>query len=113
MSETTKTETSTDQNVISYFWWISGDFSRKLDEPKREYFDGGYRIKEYETGTGFMGATIELPADQEVTRIGMLNYAMDQLFESQNKARRQRGCTVMFQSGDLQVKGFDCGRNVL
>lgn len=99
--------------TVRYFYWISGDFSRKLAEPKREYFDGGYRIDEYETGTGFLGETVELSANEVVTRIGLMNYAMARLINSQNEGRAQRGCSIMFDKSDLHVKAFDCGRNEL
>lgn len=117
MSETTNAtstgQTETPENKIQWFYWISADFTQKRDQPKREYFENGYREITHETGVGFMGRTIELPADESVTRIGFLNYAIDQILETQNESRRARGETIMFDRSSVMVKAFDCGRNEL
>lgn len=101
------------ENKVRYFYAISAEFVRKLDEPKREYFDGGYSVRQNESGQGFMADTIELDADAEVTRMGLLNYAIQELVERQNKMRTQQGYTIMFEAKDTIVKWFDCNRNAL
>jgi hypothetical protein len=99
--------------TTTYYFIISADFSRKLDEPTTEYVPGGYTIKEFETGTGFISDTIKLPADQEITKLGLLNYAIEQLVERQNRNRAAQGRTIMFDRTHVFVKFFDAGRNEL
>lgn len=103
----------TDQTPnVRYFFAISVEFTKTLDEPKKTYFDGGYRIQDTETGQGFLAETVELPADDKsATRIGFLNYAIERALNAQNKMRTQQGCTVMFDHSNVIVKWFDCGRN--
>lgn len=115
VNETTGTETPESVKATTvWFWWISVDFSRKLDYPKRTYMENGYSETNYETGTGFAGRTLELPSDEaSPTRMGFLNYAIDELLKLQNESRRARGETIMFERGDVHVKAFDCGRNEL
>lgn len=101
------------KNTTEWFFWISADFTKKRDQPKREYFENGYREITHETGTGFIGRTLELAADDVPTRMGFLNYAIDQILEAQNEGRRARGETIMFDRADVMVKAFECGRNKL
>jgi hypothetical protein len=99
--------------TVRYFWMISADFIKKLDEPVREYFADGYQIKNVETGQGFMADTIEFPADETVTRMGLLNYAIRRLVESQNDRRAQAGMRIMYDESNVILRAFECGRNEL
>jgi hypothetical protein len=99
--------------TVTYFWMISADFIKKLDEPVREYFEDGYQIKNAETGQGFMADTIEFPADETLTRMGLLNYAISRLVESQNDRRAQAGMRIMYDESNVILRAFECGRNEL
>lgn len=118
MSETTST-TSTGQSatktepMVTYFYFISFEFSAKLPEPTREYFDGGYRLVEYATGQGFFGGTFDLPESDRIGRISVLNYAISEAIDGHNKMREARGESLLFDKTHIFVTAFDCGRNAL
>jgi hypothetical protein len=99
--------------TVRYFWMLSADFVKPLDEPVREYSEHGYTIKNVESGQGFMADTIEMPADASVTRMGLLVHAMKELLDAQNEGRRAQGKRIMFDESHIIAKSFDCGRNEL
>lgn len=99
--------------TTKYFWVISAEFVKNLDEPVREYHEHSYTIRTQETGNGFMGDVYEASEGERVTRIGLLNYAIGELLKSQNKARRAAGKAVMFDTSNVLVRFFDCGNNEL
>lgn len=98
---------------VKYFWMLSADFLKALDEPIREYHDNGYTLKYTESGQGFMADTIEVSAETTVTRMGLLVVAIETVLKAQNERRRAAGKRLMFDESNVIVKSFDCGRNEL
>lgn len=107
--ETPETKPAT----VRYFWMMSADFVKPLDEPIVEYHEYGTSIKTTISSQGFMADTIEMSADAKVTRMGLLVHAMGELLKSQNEGRRARGERIMFDESNIIAKSFDCGRNEL
>ena len=96
-----------------YFYILEGTYQKRLEEPRKEYFPGGFRWVEFETGKAFYAGVQHVSKGTVMKRSEMLQALRKHAVTETNKWRRENGFTVMFSIDDLIVGFFDCGKNII